>query len=81
MQPTAWEAFDRNLSWVAYGSYAGFIGANRDVLGFDAVAETGGGLEPPITPAAPKAERVRLQATYLFGSGVRGWTVGPGLQY
>jgi len=81
VQPTAWKAFERRLSWVAYGSYAGFFGANRDVLGFDAVAEVGGGLELPVTPEAPKAERVRFQAAYLFGAGVRGWTLGLGLQY
>ena len=81
VQPTAWKAFERRLSWVAYGSYAGFFGANRDVLGFDAVAEVGGGLELPVTPGATKAERVRFQAAYLFGDGVRGWTLGLGLQY
>ena len=81
LHPTDWTAFSRRMSWVAYGSYAGFFGANRGVLGFDAVAEVGGGLELPIAPDAPKAERVRLQAAYLFGSGVRGWTLGLGLQY
>jgi hypothetical protein len=81
VQPTAWKAFERRMSWVAYGSYAGFFGANRDVLGFDAVAEVGGGLELPIQPEAPNAERVRFQAAYLFGSDVRGWTLGLGMQY
>jgi hypothetical protein len=38
VHPTEWKAFERRMSWVAYGSYAGFFGANRDVLGFDAVA-------------------------------------------
>ncbi len=81
LHPTEWKAFDRSIRWVTYGSYAGFFGANRDVLGFDAVAEVGGGLEVPITRDAPKAERVRFQAAYLFGSGVRGWTLGLGMQY
>jgi hypothetical protein len=81
VHPTAWKAFERRMSWVAYGSYAGFFGANRDVLGFDAVAEVGGGLELPLVADAPKAERVRLQAAYLFGSGVRGWTLGLGIEY
>jgi hypothetical protein len=80
-RPTEWKAFERRMSWVAYGSYAGFFGANRGGLGFDAVAEVGGGLELPITPDTPKAERVRFQAAYLFGSGVRGWTLGLGMQY
>ena len=81
VHPTEWKAFERTISWVAYGSYAGFFGANRNALGFDAVAEVGGGLELPFKPDAPKAERVRFQAAYLFGSGVRGWTVGLGMQY
>lgn len=81
LHPTEWKAFERRMSWLAYGSYAGFFGANRGVLGFDAVAEVGVGLELPVTPEAPKAERVRVQAAYLFGSGVRGWTLGLGLQY
>jgi hypothetical protein len=68
------------MSWVA-GSYAGFFGANRDALGFDAVAEVGGGLELPVKPDAPKAEHVRFQAAYLFGPGVRGWTLGLDVQY
>jgi uncharacterized protein YegP (UPF0339 family) len=81
VQPTAWKTFERPLSWLAYAGYAGFFGANRDVLGFDAVAELGGGLEFPLAPGAPQAERLRVQAAYLVGSGVRGWTVGLGLQY
>lgn len=81
VHPTEWKAFERPISWVTYGSYAGFFGANRNALGFDAVAEVGGGLELPLQPDAPRAERVRLQAAYLFGSGVRGWTVGLGMQY
>lgn len=81
VQATAWKAFERRLSWVAYGSYAGFFGANRDALGFSAVAEVGGGLELPVAMDAPRAERVRFQAAYLFGAGVRGWTVGLGVEY
>jgi hypothetical protein len=75
------KAFARPISWVAYGSYGGFFGANRNALGFDAFAEVGGGLELPIKPDVPNAERVRFQAACLFGSGVRGWTVGLGMQY
>ena len=81
LHPTAWTAFERRMTWVAYASYAGFFGANRDVLGFDAVAEVGGGLELPIATDAPNAERLRFQAAFLFGSGVTGWTIGLGLQY
>ena len=79
--PTPYQAFDRNVSWVAYARYTGFFGANRDVFGFDAVTEVGGGFELPIVAAKPGAERVRLSGSYLFGPGVRGWTVGVSLEY
>jgi ABC-type amino acid transport substrate-binding protein len=52
-----------------------------DGLTLTAVAEVGGGLEVPFKADAPKAERVRFQAAYLFGSGARGCTVGLGIQY
>ena len=79
--PTGWQVFDRAVHWVAYGSYAGFFGANRDVLGFSSVAELGGGLELPIIAERAKAERLRLSAGYLFGSDVRGWSVGLSVEY
>jgi hypothetical protein len=81
VRPTARRLLDRPLNWVGYVGYAGFFGANRDALGFDSVAEVGGGLEVPIAADRLKAERLRLNAAYLFGSGVRGWTVGFSLQY
>ena len=59
VHPTQWKAFERRMSWVAYGSYAGFFGANRGVLGFDAVTEVGGGLGlAGSRRMLPKAERV-----------------------
>ena len=80
-RPTPWKAFERRVSWVAYGSYAGFFGANRDALGFDAVAEVGGGLELPVATGSSDPQRLRLSASYLFGSDVRGWSVGLGIEY
>ena len=71
----------RPLNWVVYGGYAGFFGANRDALGFSSVAEIGAGLELPISTDRPQSERARLAAGYLFGSDVRGWTVGVSIQY
>jgi hypothetical protein len=80
-QPTSYRIADRALSWVAYVGYAGFFGANRDALGFDAVAEVGGGFELPLHTDRPDSDRVRLAAGYLFGPDVRGWTIGLSLQY
>jgi len=81
LQPTDWRVMDRNLNAVGYVGYAGFFGANRDTLGFNAVAEVGAGVEWPLAVERPNAERLRLAGAYLFGSGVWGWTVGVRLQY
>jgi hypothetical protein len=81
LQPTAWKLFDRALAGVAYAGYAGFFGANRDALGFDAVTEVGVGLELPIAADRSRAERARLAAAYLFGPGVEGWSIGVNLQF
>ena len=80
-QPTSYRIGERAVSWVADGGYAGFFGANRDVLGFDAVAEVGGGIELPLYTDRPKSERLRLAAGYLFGPDVKGWTIGLSLRY
>jgi hypothetical protein len=80
-KPGQWQAFDRPLGWVVYGSYAGFFGANSDALGFTTVAELGGGLELPISQAREKPECLRLSAGYLFGPDVRGWSIGLSIQY
>jgi hypothetical protein len=59
-QPTSYRIADRALSWIAYGGYAGFFGANRDALGFDAVAEVGGGFELPLHTDRPLSDVVRV---------------------
>lgn len=79
--PTGKRVYDRSLSWVLYGGYAGFFGPNRNSLGFTSVAETGLGLEAPLSTSPDKPEHIRLGASYLFGPNVTGWTVSAGLKY
>ncbi len=79
--PTSWTVMERGVNWVAFAGYAGFFGANRDVFGFDGVADVGGGFEVPFATDRPRAERLRLSGAYLVGSGVHGWTVGLSLEY
>jgi len=80
-KPSGLQTFGRPLGWVVYGNYAGFFGANRDALGFTAVAELGGGLELPVYTDRANSERLRLSGGYLFGPDVRGWSVGLSIQY
>lgn len=79
--PIVLRAFGRPLDWVGYGGYAGFFGANRNALGFTAVAELGAGVELPVSPDRERSERMRLALGDLFGADVKGWTVGVSLQY
>lgn len=78
--PTAIRVLGRPLDWVLYGGYAGFLGSNRRAFGLKSVAELGIGVEAPRSTAPVKSDRVRLGASYLFGS-TKGWTVSLGLQY
>ena len=71
----------RPLDWLGYGGVAGFIGANRDALGFNTVLELGGGFELPLALAAGPPVRARLFAGYLRGENVTGWTLGFSLPF
>jgi len=73
--------FERPLDWIVYSGYAGFFGANKDVLGFDAVAEIGGGLEWPLAAESLQPRRLRVTAGYFGGHSVRGWNVGLNFVY
>ncbi|MFO1414180.1 MAG: hypothetical protein U1F10_09815 [Burkholderiales bacterium] len=81
VHPTSWRVVERPVDVVGYVGYAGFFGANRDVFGFTGVAEVGAGVQVPIAGDKPQSDRVRLSGSYLFGAGVRGWTVGVSLEY
>ncbi len=78
---TSLHLFDRQVSWVARGGYFGFFGADRDALGFDQVAEVGGGFEIPIAARTAKGERLRLVGAYLFGPDVDGWSGGLSMRF
>ena len=79
--PTGGRIADRPVDWVAFVGYAGFVGPNRDALGFTNVAEAGLGIEIPIARNGNRINRARLGASYLFGSDVTGWAVTLGFQY
>ncbi len=79
--PLGVQIFERPLDWVAIGRYAGFFGANRDALGFTTVAELGLGIEALLRAGGTEGDRVRVSSGYLFGPGVRGWSIGVGLDF
>jgi len=79
--PTGMKVLQRPMDWVLFGGLAGFLGANRDALGFTSVAELGVGVEAPLSTRAEKTKRLRLGVSYLSGPDVKGWSVGLGLRY
>ena len=79
--PTAWHIAGAPVDWIAQAGYGGFFGADRNALGFDAIAEVGLGLQTPLQASKPNGPSVRFGASYLFGPGGRGWSANLGLQY
>ena len=79
--PTGMQFGERPLHWVVFGGYAGFFGDNRNALGFNSIAQTGVGIEAPLSITHLDSTRVRLGASYLFGPSVKGWTVSLGFHY
>ncbi|AMO23717.1 autotransporter outer membrane beta-barrel domain-containing protein [Ramlibacter tataouinensis] len=79
--PTGMQLAERALHWVVFGGYAGFFGDNRKALGFNSIAQAGAGVEAPLSITRLDSTRVRLGASYLFGSDVKGWTVSLGFEY
>ena len=71
----------RPLDWLAFGGVAGFFGANRHALGFDTVAELGGGFEVPLSLSPGQPARARVSGSYLRGDNVRGWSIGISLPF
>jgi hypothetical protein len=78
---TSWRLFDRQVSWVLRAGLFGYFGANRDALGFDSVAEIGGGFEVPVAADMPGGKRLRLVGSYLIGPNIDGWSVGLSVKF
>lgn len=81
VRATPWKVLERRLDWVVFGGNAGFLGSSRDSLGFTSVYRLGAGLELPQMPDSGPDQMWRLSFSYLFGTGVRGATVGIGRSF
>lgn len=79
LAPTGFDAFGTPVDWALVAGGAGFMGPNRNALGFTHVAELGAALEIPVSRQSPG--RLRLGASGLFGPDVRGWTLGVGMRF
>lgn len=79
--PTPAQLFARPLNYVVNAGYGGFFGPNRSALGFSTIANIGGGFELPLSRDNAQSKRLQIDAAYLFGPHVTGWTVSLGLTY
>jgi hypothetical protein len=83
--PTGWEAFGRPIRWVLDGSATGYLGDQREALGFAWAVKLGGGIEfdvgrHEIGAAGLSLSRVRLIGRYFVGDrGVTGASFGIGM--
>lgn len=76
LAPTGIAWGKRELDWVVLAGNSGFIGANRQALGFKSAREIGAGLELPL--AKSDILRVCVSVRYQFGRNVRGHALGIG---
>lgn len=76
-RPSTAPIFGRQFEWLARAGYFRNFGANRRALGYDAIAEIGGGVAWPI---AGLRRRIALSMTVGVGDNVRSLSVGLSVQ-
>lgn len=71
----------RPFRYVFEAAHSEFIGAQRGVLGFDALSQLGLGVEIDTTQDDILLTRTRLVGRYVFGDGVEGFSLGLGITF
>lgn len=71
----------RSLGVLVHGGFTGFLGANRNALGFSSVAELGLTFDLPLLANDAQSQRLRFGASYLFGPDVRGYAVSLRMRF
>lgn len=85
--PTGWEAFGRPVRWVLDGTVTGYVGDQRDAVGFAWAVKAGGGIELDVGRYEVGAfglsvSRVRLIGRYFIGDrNVTGASIGIGVSF
>lgn len=74
--PTSLLLFDRPLRYVLEGAHTQYLGAQRGLLGFDALSSLGSGLEPDLSRFDILVTRLRLVGRYMFGRNTDGYSIG-----
>ena len=74
--PSGLSLLERPLRYVFEFSHSSFLGDQRGALGFDYLNQVGAGLEIDTSAVTSLVTRGRMVARYVFGDGVRGYSIG-----
>lgn len=74
--PTGLLLFERPLRYVLEGAHTQYLGAQRGLLGFDALTSLGTGLELDLSRFDLLVTRLRLLGRYMFGRNTDGYSIG-----
>lgn len=79
--PTGFTMLQRPLRYVLELTHSEFLGDQRGILGFDRLTSLGAGLELDSSAYNVFVTRTRLVGRYVFGTNVRGFSVGLAVSF
>lgn len=79
--PTGLILLSRPLRYVLEAAYTSYFGAQRGMLGFDALGSLGAGLEIDSSNYDIVISRFRLVGRYMFGENTTGYSVGMAVSF
>lgn len=79
--PTGLTALQRLVRYVLELTHSEFLGDQRGILGFDRLTSLGAGLELDSSAYDVFITRTRLVGRYVFGTNVRGFSVGLAVSF
>jgi hypothetical protein len=79
--PTGWHIVTRDVRWLGYAKGTWLPDTNPSVLGFNAFAELGGGLQIIAPDVVRGVQGATVRASAIVGPGVTGWLVSAALDF
>jgi hypothetical protein len=79
--PTAWSIAGRPVRWLSYAKGTWLTNTDRNILGFNAYAELGGGVQILSPGVLPAVQGGTLRASAILGPGVSGWLLSAALDF
>jgi len=79
--PTGWHIASNDVRWLGYAKGTWLPDTNPSVLGFNAFAEVGGGLQIIAPNIVRGVQGATVRASAIVGPGVTGWLVSAALNF